>query len=373
MGEVKENRSVSFLRGVPADEALAALAPAVSKGYGDAIEKYGTALLQYGHFNGFEPLREVLADLHRVRPDRIIAGNGGMEVISLLFKSLPKGSTVLVEEITYDRVIFDALQYGHRLVGIRLSPDGIDLDQLKEAVADESVSAFYGIPFHHNPTGITYPEENRRAAEEICRARDVLCIWDICYEPLRYDGEVNTPVSVSDWGPVLVSSFTKTISPGTKCGYAVVPEHLLPRMTRVVANTRLNPNLPTQGVIADFIRSGACRRYLSDLCALYTPRMAALNRAMKDHFPGGFSGEVTGGFFSCIRLKTIGPEKEQAFLDAARAAGVGITPAWDAVSPDVRAASKESGLLIRLTFPACTPEDIAWGMGRLKEVEQAIA
>lgn len=80
---MSEKRSINFLRGVPAEEALSRLIPMVSGGYEKVIRRYGTDVLQYGHFGGFKPLRDLIGSLHRVDPERVIVGNGGLEVISL--------------------------------------------------------------------------------------------------------------------------------------------------------------------------------------------------------------------------------------------------------------------------------------------------
>ena len=370
MVEMNSKKSVNFLRGVPAEEALSKLIPMASEGYEKAITNYGTDVLQYGHFNGFKPLREFLGTMHHVDPERIIVGNGGMEVISLLFKSLPRESNIIVEEMTYDRVIHDAKRYGHNLIGVELTPTGLNIDQLKKVIYKTSISAFYGIPFHQNPTGIDYTPENRKAVESLCKANDVLCIWDICYEPLRYDGNQNEPIAVSEWGPILVSSFTKTISPGTKCGYMVLPKKNIEQMTTIVANTRLNPNLPTQGFIVDFIKSGGYNDYLNYLCNLYRPRMDALNTALNANFSGAFPVNIKGGFFSYIKLEAIPPEKEEKFQSSAMEAGVGIAPAWDAVAPNLREEKQKKGLLVRLTFPAYDSVDIEWGIAKLKQVKE---
>ena len=113
-------------------------------------------------------------------------------------------------------------------------------------------------------------------------------------DALRYDGTANLPIAVDAWGPVLMSSFTKTISPGTKCGYMVVPASLVGEVENVVSNTRLNPNLPTQAFVADFIDSGRYADYLAYLRDLYRPRMEALNTALATHFPGAAGAPVTG-------------------------------------------------------------------------------
>ena len=364
-------KSVNFLRGVPAQEALEQLVEAVSSGYRKVVRHYGTDVLQYGHFGGFKPLRALIGQMHGVDAERVIAGNGGMEVISLFFKSLPRQSLILIEETTYDRVVSDALRYGHRLIGVPMGLQGLDLDAFVSRVeSNPEAAVFYGIPFHHNPTGLTYTVENRRAVETICKNRRIRCAWDICYESLRYDGHRNEPIEVSDWGPILFSSFTKTISPGTKCGYMVLPADLVDPVTEVLSNTRLNPNLPSQAFIADFIDSGTYFEFLDRLCKLYKPRMEALNQALGANFPGSATVDITGGFFATLELPNIGPDKEKAFISAAGQAGVNISAAWDAVAPDLRTRKQKDGMFIRLTFPACEPEMIAWGIGTLKEVEE---
>jgi DNA-binding transcriptional MocR family regulator len=370
VGEASEKKSINFLRGIPAEEALSHLIPIASEGYEKAIKRYGTEVLQYGHFNGFKPLRDLIGQSHHVDPERVIVGNGGMEVISLFLKSLPRGSNIIVEEATYDRVLFDAEQYEHNLIGVELTSAGINLNRLKEVANKIPAAVFYGIPFHQNPTGINYSEENRQAVEQICREQGILCAWDICYELLRYDGNQNTSITVSEWGPILMSSFTKTISPGTKCGYIILPKGHVAHMAKVLANTRINPNLPTQAFIANFIESGTYKDFLDYLCTLYRPKMDALNVSLNAHFPEALSVDISGGFFASVSLKKITLEKEESFIQSAKEAGVGIAAAWDAVAPNLRERKREDGLFTRLTFPAYEPEEIQWGIAKLKELEE---
>lgn len=368
MGNTSQKQMINFLRGVPAEEVLSDLIETAADGYKRCIAKYGTDVLQYGHFNGFAPLRELIAADLQVDPNRVIVGNGGMEVISLFFKSLPPASHIVVEACTYDRVVLDAQRYGHQLVGVALTDKGVDLDQLRQIVDSMPINAFYGIPFHQNPTGINYSRENIQAVETICRNADILCAWDICYETLRYDGQQNQPIPVSDWGPILISSYTKTIAPGTKCGYIVVPTDFVDPMMQVVANTRINPNLPTQAFIADFIESGQYRQFLNKICDFYRPRMVALNEAMAAHFPEALPAPLTGGFFACLTLGHVAADRQAEFIQSAAQAGVGLAAAWNAVAPDLQEEKRGQGLFVRLTFPPFDPEQIRWGVATLAKV-----
>ncbi|MBI4763817.1 MAG: PLP-dependent aminotransferase family protein [Deltaproteobacteria bacterium] len=369
---MSEKQSINFLRGIPAEEALSRLIPMAAAGYEKVIRRYGTDVLQYGHFTGFKPLRELIGSLHRVNPERVIVGNGGLEVISLFFKSLPRESNILVEEASYDRVLLDAKCYGHHLIGIKLTAEGVDLNQFRDVANKNPIAAFYGIPFHQNPTGINYTEENRKEVERICREHGIPCLWDICYQELRYDGEANGSIEVSEWGPVLTSSFTKTISPGTKCGYMIVPSHYVGHLSAVIANTRINPNLPTQAFIADFIESGQYDEFVKYLCKLYRPRMEALNTALNSHFPGALPVAISGGFFAPLTLANISGDKEASFIESAKQAGVGVAAAWDALPPNSKEEKRQKGLFIRLTFPAFEPDKIEWGILKLKETAERL-
>ena len=140
-------------------------------------------------------------------------------------------------------------------------------------------------------------------------------------------------------------------------------EHL----TKIIANTRINPNLPTQAFVADFIESGKYDDFLKFLCQLYKPKMDMLNKAMMTRFPGILSAEISGGFFAPLTLGNITGDKESAFIESAKGEGVGIAPAWDAVAPNVKKEMRKKGLFIRLTFPAFKASDIEWGISKLKE------
>jgi 2-aminoadipate transaminase len=372
-GKMSEKQSINFLRGVPAEEALSRLIPMASEGYEKVTRRYGTDVLQYGHFTGFKPLRDLIGSLHRVSPERVIVGNGGMEVLSLFFKSLPRESNIIVEEASYDRALLDAKCYGHHLIGVKLTSEGIDLNQFRHVANKNAVAAFYGIPFHQNPTGINYTEAIRKDVERICQEHNILCVWDVCYQELRYDGKANETIDISEWGPILTSSFTKTISPGTKCGYMIVPNHYVGHLSGIIANTRINPNLPTQAFIADFMESGQYDAFVKYLCNLYRPRMEALNTALNSHFPGAFPVTISGGFFAPLLLENISSEKEASFIESAKQAGVGVAAAWDAIAPNCKEERRKKGLFIRLTFPAFEPDKIEWGILKLKEIAERLA
>jgi 2-aminoadipate transaminase len=339
------------------------------------LKAYGPQILQYQtpgvtDFNGFLPLKEILARRYGLDGDghkRVICFNGGMEVFSLLLKSFPRGSRVAMETLTYDRALADVLRYEHEPVGIPFGPDGIDLNALEGELSKGKVRLFYRIIYHQNPTGLDSTMENIEAAADLCTRYNALYVCDIAYYELRYDGQKNRLLDLSRFPTAcLIGSFTKTLSPGTKCGFGLFPEQVVRRLTPVIANTRLNPNYPTQAMIHRVMESGEYDRYLNYLIGLYEPRMKKLNAALAEHFPEPDRRPVTGGFFTGIWLPGI--RDRAAFKDAARAKGVNIAPAAVFVPGwETRCREKKGGPFFRLTFPSVKPGDIEEGIARLGE------
>ena len=138
------------------------------------------------------------------------------------------------------------------------------------------------------------------------------------------------------------------------------------RVTPVIANTRINPNYPTQAVIHRIMDSGEYDRNLDYLIDLYRPRLEAFNAALSQSFPEVELLRPRGGFFSGIWLPGI--QDEAAFIAAAKARGVNIAPAnvfapgWEQHYRD-----RNGGPFFRLTFPALKPESIGKGIEMLGE------
>lgn len=361
---------ISFLRGVPAEEALDAVKETVAAGYQDALEHYGARVLQYStpgtaDFNGFVPLKETLGARYGVEgsaANRVICFNGGMEVFSLLLKSFPRGSRVAMEALTYDRALSDALRYEHKVVGIPFAADGVDLNALEEELAAGETKLFYRIIYHQNPTGLDSTLANIETAAELCARHGVLYVCDIAYYELRYDGQPNLLPGLAKYpNTCLIGSFTKTLSPGTKCGFGIFPEGIVEQLTPVIANTRLNPNYPTQAMVHEVMSSGKYDDYLAYLNQLYRPRMDILNESLAQHLPDVEVPHLTGGFFAGIWLAGI--DDETGFISAVEANGCKIASA-NVFAPGFaeKCRSEKNGPFFRLTFPALKPEAIQEGV-----------
>jgi DNA-binding transcriptional MocR family regulator len=209
---------------------------------------------------------------------------------------------------------------------------------------------------------------NLERASEICASHGVLHALDVAYCELRYDGRDNQLVDLGRFPETtcLFGSFTKTLSPGAKCGFGVFPEKVLECLVPVIANTRLNPNYPTQAAIHQLMESGFYDKHLSFLVDLYRPRMEAVNQAFQTHLPELEIPHLTGGFF--VGLFLTGVSDAHAFVEAVASRGVVLAPAtvfapgWEKYYSD-----KYEGVFFRLTFPFQPARDNEQGIARIAE------
>jgi DNA-binding transcriptional MocR family regulator len=340
------------------------------------LKKHGARLVQYqtaglSDFNGYIPLKQSLADRFKISGDpskRLVCSNGGMETFSLLLKSYPRGSQIATEALTYDRVLSDIARHEHTTIGVPLAEDGVNLDDLSRVLEENDIAVFYQIAYHHNPTGLTTSLENLEKASDLCSAKGVLHVLDIAYFELRYDGISNQLVDLEKYPETtaLVGSFTKTLSPGAKCGFGVFPEGVLDRLTPVIANTRLNPNYPTQAAISSLIDSGYYDQHLKYLVDLYRPRMEAANNCLEEELPEANAPSLTGGFFVGISLPGITDEKQ--FIEALKTRDVVLAPpSVYAPGYKERYFGEHKAAFFRLTFPFFTAEENERGIRAIAE------
>src|ERR1700738_4934513 len=96
--------TINFTRGIPAIESFP-IDDVIDAGRAE-LKTSGQAMLQYGPAAGFRPVREWLAQWQGVHVDRVLVGNGSLQLIEFLcMHVLVGGDVVFTETPTYDRTI----------------------------------------------------------------------------------------------------------------------------------------------------------------------------------------------------------------------------------------------------------------------------
>jgi 2-aminoadipate transaminase len=352
---------VSFARGVPAPECLpvAELADCARA----AIERDGKTVLSYGPGGGYRPLREWLAERHGVEPERIVVTSGSLQGFVFLAEQLVRpGARVLVEAPTYDRPLKILARLGADVVGLPMDDDGLQPEALERALAEGPRPAFlYTIATFQNPSGRTLSEERRRRVVELAREHDLLVLEDDPYGLVRFDGEPLRTLFELEGGTnvAYASSFSKTIAPGLRVGYFVLPPQLAERVEAIAVSTYISPPFLAQATVHEFLRRGNFEPNLARVNDLLRMRRDAMLDALDRHL----SEEATwsrpeGGYFVWVDLA--GGPKTAEVLPRAEQEGVTFVQGSDFFAGD---GGGERSL--RLAFSFVSTDEIADGVARL--------
>jgi len=296
---------IKLTRGVPPEESFPVDQLQTCAEY--VLLVHGYDVLQYGKSRGYPGLRELIAEEHDVHPDRIIVGQGSLQLQDLCARMLIEpGDTVYVEEPTYDRTLTIFRRADARVRGFRVENDGLDVGEAAGWMAEgESPALFYLIPDFQNPSGALLSSKKRQEVVDLARTHDFWIIEDVPYRRLRYRGE-DLP-SLFDLGPdrvLQMSSYSKLISPGLRVGYAIVPEPLVDRLAKMAEDTYINASYLNQAMVAEFLRRGWLKPQIEELKGLYEPRLYATLQALEEHVGDLATWQKPdGGFFVGVTLK----------------------------------------------------------------------
>lgn len=356
-----KNRKISFNRGVPATRSLPA--EKVGEVTSKVLAKDGSSLLQYGDSRGFTLLRKKLAeDYEGASRENVMVANGSLQLLDMITRiTVEPGETVLVESPTYDRAITIFERAGAQVVGVGLTEDGIDLDELSKVFEKFEPKLFYVIADFQNPTGITTSSYKRERMVELAEDHGTLIVEDSPYRKLRYRGEEVPTIRSFDHATVAqISSFSKLISPGMRVGWLVGKSDLVEQVARYAEDTYITPNLLSQGIVNQLLRNGWVDENLNELISLYRPRLEATLASLEEYFPEADWIEADGGFFVGLWLPK--PEKLDRFSREAEKEGLVLSSSEGFfTNPDTEG-------FLRLPFPALTPSTIEEGVKRIAKV-----
>lgn len=357
---------IKFTRGVPSVESfrpdqLAECASAVLTQHSDVV-------LQYGPSRGFAPLRTMLAEQYGVDPNRVILGQGSLQLQDLCARVLIRpGDTVHVEEPSYDRALTVLRRAGGQLVGLPLDGDGPDVDEMEARLkSGERPVILYVIPDFQNPSGAVLSAEKRQRIADLAREYEFWIIEDSPYRRLRYRGsDVPTLFEMAPDRVLHMSSYSKLISPGLRVGYVIAPGAVVDKLARMAEDTYINASYLNHAIVYEYERRGWLTPHIEEIKALYRPRLDAMLEALDNSLTGLATWRrPEGGFFVGMTLKADVRAKD--LLKRAEQANLQLT--------DGRGFFAASGgdRFVRLPFCALTPQEIEEGVARLAQVVRGL-
>lgn len=245
---------------------------------------------EYSHPAGLPELRQLIVNhlattrgmVASAEQVMLVAGfQQGIDLVAHLF--VGTRTPVVMEAPTYRGAAFLFESYGAQIIPVTVDAHGVDVRQLPQ----RRVKLVYVTPSHQFPTGGTMPLHRRLALLEWA-ARNGAYILEIDYDAdFRYEGApLPTLQSLDRNGCVIyVNAFTRSLGPGLRIGYMVLPRDLVRTATTI--KSLMDNGLPwlEQAALAQFIRDGSYDTHLRRLRTAHEARRNALVGALRARLP----------------------------------------------------------------------------------------
>ena len=156
--------------------------------------------------------------------DNIVLCNGTAHGLMLALASIVNpGETIACEELVDHGFIALARTLNFRLTGLPIDEEGLVPEALEVACRESRLRILCCTPSLNNPTGSLMPTKRREQIAAIARRYDLLVVEDDVFgalEPKRCP----PLASLIPERTFYATSFTKTVLPGLRAGYLVIPD-----------------------------------------------------------------------------------------------------------------------------------------------------
>ena len=345
----------AFMPGVPDVTRLPKAR--LAKLFRDAWRNPPPGMLTYAHGGGLPALKQALSEYLAVSrslactPDQIVITEGSHQAIDLTSRMLADvGDVAWVEDPGYWGARNTMRANGLQLQGWPVDADGICVPDEPEGPPPRFI---FLTPSHQYPLGSVMPLSRRRRILALARKWGCWVIEDDYDSEMRFAGHpIAAMQGMEEDAPVIyMGTFSKTLYPGLRLGYMVLPEALAPAFQAAQAELYREGHYMTQTAIAHFIEQGDYARHVRRMRLLYSQRRAMLANLIDRRLGSGWLHE--NGSEAGLHLVIDLPEKmdDVAVERSAYSQGV-LTRALSRYYLD--RSQVRSGLLLGY---ACVPEN----------------
>ncbi|WP_165066341.1 aminotransferase-like domain-containing protein [Marisediminicola senii] len=361
---------VSLAGGMPYVSALPS--DLIRSAFDRVMIESGPQALQYGSGQGTPALREQILEMMALEGihgsvDDVVVTTGsqqGLDLVTKLF--INPGDVVLAEAPSYVGAIGVFRSYQAEISHIAMDEHGLIPEALRERIASltaagKTIKFLYTIPNFHNPAGVTLSWERRLEILEICRSHQILVLEDNPYGLLYFDAPPPQAMrSVDEEGVVYLGSFSKTLAPGFRIGWALAPHAIREKLILANESAILSPSSFSQFVVSEYLRTADWKGQIDTFRGVYRDRRDAMLEGLNEHLPHLNWTVPNGGFYVWLDLPA--PLDSKSMLPRAVKELVAYTPGTAFF------ANGNGRQQMRLSFCYPTPDTIRLGIRRLAAV-----
>ncbi len=273
-----------------------------------AINKYQHVLFNFAPPQGLlgltAAMKEHLEDYQIFsNPDNLFITAGAKQTLHILAAMpFPNNKTnILVEQPTYNGLVKFLEASKFPAYGVTRNFAGLDLAELEQHFAKNSIKLFYTVPRFHNPLGTSLTKNERKAILNLADKYDVYIIEDDYLSDLEPQNNANC-LYYEDMNDrvIYIKTFSKILLPGLRIAAAVIPKVLTEHFTEYKKWIDLNTSVLSQGALEIYIKSGMIKTHRKKIRQIYAKKMKLLNELVAAapiphicwHIP-------KSGFFAC--------------------------------------------------------------------------
>ncbi len=306
---------ISFAGGMPNNDLFPV--KQIDEIYNSIPDNLKKLCFQYGPTSGFPPFRSSLQKLLDnkglpVDRDKILITTGSLQAISIITQLfVNEGDIVLTENPCFVGALSVFETSGAKILGISIDENGIDIEALKRQIVslDKKPKFLYVTPNYHNPAGIIYSLERKKALLKVLKEHHIVLIEDDAYNDLYFDEEekyLTKPMKAfeaSDVEIIYTGSFSKILGPGFRLGYMLSSPEIFEKAEIVKQSLDACTSNFMQILANEFLKKNKLESYLKFLRSEYAERKEKLHGSLQKYMSKEITwNEPKGGFYIWLKL-----------------------------------------------------------------------
>jgi 2-aminoadipate transaminase len=239
----------------------------------------------------------------RAHPDEVVVTVGSQQALDLITRIfVDPGDVVLAEGPSYVGALGTFASYEADVVHVPIDDDGLIPGALASVLAQLATAGrrakfLYTCPSFHNPAGVSLSGPRRGEILGLCQRAGLPVVEDNPYGLLGFDGEPPRAMRADDPQVIYLGTFSKTIAPGLRVGWAVAPAGVRDKLVLAAESAVLCHSSFAQLLVREYLASQPWREQVKVFRELYRERRDAMLDSLRASLPAGCRWTSPGGGF----------------------------------------------------------------------------